>query len=48
MVLSSLGEVFWLGLRVRDAVPLSKSVVFIGSIASLFLNLRRSKAIARL
>ena len=29
------------GLRVRDAVPLSKSVVFIGSIASLILNLRR-------
>ena len=31
------------GLGVRDAVPLSKSVVFIGSIASLFLNLRTWK-----
>jgi len=30
------------GLGVRDAVPLSKSVVFIGSIASLFLNLRKA------
>lgn len=32
------------GLGVRDAVPLSKSVVFIGSIASLFLNLRKATA----
>ncbi|CAK9115858.1 unnamed protein product [Durusdinium trenchii] len=32
------------GLRVRDAVPLSKSVVFIGSIASLFLNLRKASS----
>ena len=29
------------GLPVRDAVPLSKAVVFIGSISSLFLNLRQ-------
>lgn len=32
------------GLRVWDAVPLSKSVVFIGSIASLILNLRKATA----
>ncbi|CAE7444709.1 unnamed protein product [Symbiodinium natans] len=30
------------GLSVRDAVPLSKAVVFIGSISSLFLNLRKA------
>jgi len=32
------------GLPVRDAVPLSKAVVFIGSISSLFLNLRKATA----
>ncbi|CAE7522801.1 unnamed protein product [Symbiodinium pilosum] len=32
------------GLPVRDAVPLSKAVVFIGSISSLFLNLRKAAA----
>ncbi|CAE8689839.1 unnamed protein product, partial [Polarella glacialis] len=29
------------GLSVRDAVPLSKSIVFFGSLSSLFLNLKK-------
>mmetsp|Transcript_64641 Transcript_64641/g.151928 ORF Transcript_64641/g.151928 Transcript_64641/m.151928 type:complete len:461 (-) Transcript_64641:39-1421(-) len=32
------------GLPVRDAVPLSKAVVFLGSISSLFLNLRKASS----
>lgn len=32
------------GLEPRDAVPLSKAIVFIGSLASLVLNLRKSIA----
>lgn len=31
------------GLSVRDAVPLSKAVVFVGSISSLILNMRKTR-----